>query len=98
MRKVWNWKKIDAEHKNYNDFEVTLGEFGNHGIARTVDVTIGDHQTEHPDNKDNESDHVVADDNIPKFHQRCTTKYNHQRNCIFKCLSLDCIKSFPEFV
>lgn len=30
--KGWNWKRVDGELRNYEEFNVTLGEFGNHGI------------------------------------------------------------------
>lgn len=36
-KKGWNWKSIDGETRSYEDFNVTLGEFGNHGINKATD-------------------------------------------------------------
>lgn len=40
--KGWNWKKIDGDINNYNDFEVILGEFGNYGIIRVGEIVNND--------------------------------------------------------
>ena len=44
--KGWNWKKIDGDKNNYNDFEVILGEFGNHGITRAGENVNNDQHVE----------------------------------------------------
>ena len=70
-----NWKKIDAEQKNYNDFEVTLGEFGNHGIAKSIDATKGVSETEKHENGD---DQIVPEDHIQDVSDETTAQVDDE--------------------
>ena len=59
--KGWNWKK-QSTNDEYGEFVVTLGEFGNHGIAKTEDTSQLEDNGEAADVKTNEiTDHVSSD-------------------------------------
>ena len=62
-----NWKKYDAKVENYDDFTVTMGEFGNHGITehsnhdKLAEIQASHDEEENKDDDDDEAQNSGTD-------------------------------------
>ena len=59
--KGWNWKRIDGELRSYDDFNVVLGGFGNHGLAKPSDQAHGQALEQGSSSKEEEIQHDEAE-------------------------------------